>query len=117
MKYIKFQELQMLLCVVIFAMPLVARAELRAGAAKRVITPQMPVYLAGLSNNRMSIGVHDPLYARSVIFEDGKTRIGLVSLDLIGLLRRDVQKIQNKLRVPKRNALETSWRKKRLRRL
>ncbi|MBM3239291.1 hypothetical protein FJZ31_23610 [Candidatus Poribacteria bacterium] len=120
MKNIKLWELQMLLGMMIFTMPLVAHAELRAGAAKRVITPQMPVYLAGLSNNRLSIVAHDPLYARSVVFEDeinsssflydgtfsfrkrkswdGKTRIGLVSLDLIGLLRRDVQKIQNKLR-------------------
>lgn len=97
MKYIKL-EFQVLFCVMIFTMPLVAHAELQAGAAKRVITPQMPVYLAGLSNNRLSIGAHDPLYARSVVFEDGKTRLGLVSLDLIGLLRRDIQSIQNKLR-------------------
>jgi len=98
MKYIKLVELQVLLCAMIFTMNLVAHAELRAGAAKRVITPQMPVYLAGLSNNRLSIGVHDPLYARSVVFEDGKTRLGLVSLDLIGLIRQDVQSIQEKLR-------------------
>ena len=98
MKYIKLLELQVLFCAMIFTMNLVTHAELRVGAAKRVITPQMPVYLAGLKNNRLSIGVHDPLYARSVVFEDGKTRLGLVSLDLIGLIRQDVQSIQEKLR-------------------
>jgi len=98
MKYTKLLELQTLLCVVIFTMPFLARAELRAGAAKRVITPKTPVYLAGLGNNRLSIGAHDPLYVRAVVFEDGKTRLGLVSLDLIGLLRPDVRRIQRKLR-------------------
>ncbi len=61
MKYIKLLEFQILFCTMIFtSMPFVAYAELRAGAAKRVITPQTPAYLAGLANNRLSIGVHDP---------------------------------------------------------
>lgn len=67
---------------------------LRAGAAKRVITPEMNVYLAGLGNNRLSVGVHDDIYARCLMLNDGETTIGIVSLDLIGLTMQHTLKIR-----------------------
>jgi hypothetical protein len=70
---------------------------LRAGAAKRVITPEMSVYLAGLGNNRLSVGVHDDIYTRCLMLNDGETKIGIVSLDLIGLTMQHTLKIRQLL--------------------
>ena len=46
-------------------LPSAAMAEVRAGAAKRVITPDLklhgPVYMAGFDHNRKATGIHDDL--------------------------------------------------------
>ncbi len=65
----------------------VARAELRAGAARVEITPDvkaMPVPLGGYAARRgaPATGVHDPVYARALVLSDGATKVGIVSLDL-----------------------------------
>ena len=62
---------------------------MRAGVAKIDITPQAPVgafmtgYTAG--PDMPAAGVHDPLYARTLVLDDGSIKIALVALDLIGL--------------------------------
>ena len=67
---------------------------LQAGAAKRIITPRNSVYLAGWSNNRKSEGVHDDLFARCVLIDDGQMQIGFLSLDLLGVTRLQNIEIQ-----------------------
>lgn len=58
---------------------------LRAGVAKTDITPAKPVMLAGYgSRKELSQGVHDPLSARVVAFEQDGKRLVLVSTDLLG---------------------------------
>ncbi len=58
---------------------------LRAGAAKVDITPKKPVKMAGYaSRTGLSKGVHDPLSARVIVFENNGKRLVLVSTDLIG---------------------------------
>ena len=47
-------------------------------------------WLAGFHNNRPAIGVHDDLWARAVVFEQGETRVGLVVVDLVGWFYDDV---------------------------
>jgi len=42
------------------------------------------VFLAGFGNNRLATGKHDDLWARAIVLEDGKTRIAIVSIDVIG---------------------------------
>ena len=69
----------------------------RVGFAKRAITPVVggnPVYLAGFDNDRRATGVHDDLWARAIALGDldGRPRIVLVSVDLIGVFRDDVLK-------------------------
>ncbi|MEK7396999.1 MAG: neutral/alkaline non-lysosomal ceramidase N-terminal domain-containing protein [Candidatus Poribacteria bacterium] len=73
-------------------------SDLKAGAAKRIITPKMSVYMAGLAENRVSNGVHDDLYARCLLLGDENTMIGFVSLDIIGLTRWYVLKIKDDLK-------------------
>ena len=58
---------------------------LRAGIAKIDITPAKPVKMAGYgSRTGLSKGVHDPLSARAVAFENNGKRLVLVSTDIIG---------------------------------
>ncbi|MBL7968379.1 MAG: neutral/alkaline non-lysosomal ceramidase N-terminal domain-containing protein [Prolixibacteraceae bacterium] len=45
-----------------------------------------PVWIAGFSNSKAANGIHDDLWARTMIIDDGKTRIALVVLDAIGLM-------------------------------
>jgi hypothetical protein len=68
---------------------------LRFGFAKRTITPALgdrPVYLAGFDSDRRATGVHDDLWARAVAVSDGRFRVAVVSVDLIGVFLADVEK-------------------------
>ncbi|RJS85374.1 hypothetical protein CW702_01220 [Candidatus Bathyarchaeota archaeon] len=67
---------------------------LRAGASKIEITPTSKVFLAGLSGNRLSTGIHDDLWARCLALSDGNQILVLTSLDLIGLFLDDVNEIR-----------------------
>jgi len=63
------------------------QAEFRAGAAKIDITPKVwPVQLIGSFSERLADKAHDPLHARAIVCDDGKTRLAIVIVDncLIG---------------------------------
>ena len=73
---------------------------LHFGFAKRAITPTLgtkPVYLAGFDNDRKATGVHDDLWARAVAVSDGRLKIAIVSVDLIGVFHADVLKAREAL--------------------
>jgi len=74
---------------------------IRAGFAEADITPKIdkkkPVYVAGFGKNRVATGVHDPLMARAVVLADGKDKIALVSVDLVGYFLPEVDKVRVKL--------------------
>ncbi len=58
---------------------------LRAGTARVDITPTQPVQMSGYgSRKELSQGIHDPLSARVLAFEQGGKRLVLLSCDLIG---------------------------------
>jgi neutral ceramidase len=73
---------------------LTVRAEFRAGASKTVITPPNGVNMAGYYNARGSTGVLDDIHARALVIDDGTTRAGLVTLDLIGTPRELVEAVR-----------------------
>ncbi len=59
-----------------------AATHLRAGAARVDITPKLGVSLAGpISKNGPVAGVHDRLYARAVMLDDGATQLAIVVSD------------------------------------
>jgi hypothetical protein len=73
---------------------------LQFGFAKRAITPAIgvrPVYMAGFDTDRKATGVHDDLWARAVAVSDGRQKIAIVSVDLIGLFHADVLKARELL--------------------
>jgi len=47
-------------------------------------------WLAGFHQGRPATGVHDDIWARAVVFDDGHTSVGIVSVDAIGLFYDDV---------------------------
>lgn len=61
-------------------------AELKAGAAKADITPPIGsrMYGYGARGTNVSKGVHDPLYAKGLVLDDGSTKFAIVTLDLGG---------------------------------
>ena len=75
-----------------------------AGFAETDITPAIeagkPVYLAGYGFNRPATGVHDPLLARCVVIHDRERdrKIGIVSVDLVGLQLPTVRQVQAQLK-------------------
>src|SRR5437588_11499966 len=78
-----------------------SRAEaLEVGFGKAEVTPDVhaaPVWIAGYGHNRRATGVHDPLWARAVVLRDGKKKVALVSVDLVGLQYPNVQNVRKRL--------------------
>lgn len=61
-----------------------AEAPLRAGVATVDITPPVPFRMCGYFYERLSTGVKDPLFARAIVFRQGKESAALVFCDIIG---------------------------------
>src|SRR3712207_9593063 len=75
-------------------------AELQVGFGEADITPKLgdrPVYLAGFGQNRVATQVHDPLMARAVVLKHGRTKVALVSVDLVGLFHPHVVRVREGL--------------------
>ena len=52
------------------------------------------IYMAGFQSPRPAAGVHDELEAVAVVFDDGATRVGIVTADVVGLSHSFVQKVR-----------------------
>jgi neutral ceramidase len=72
---------------------------LQAGAARVVITPPIGVplsgYFAAEGRKETARDVHDDLYARAVVLNDGERTIAIVTTDLIGLGDEEVAAVRN----------------------
>jgi neutral ceramidase len=76
-----YRMLSTLLAVLFFASPNLSADELHVGGAKVNITPKK-----GESHYRgVSEGTHDPLFARALVFEQGKVKAALVVLDVLNV--------------------------------
>ncbi|WP_273275839.1 hypothetical protein [Maribacter polysiphoniae] len=56
-------------------------------------------WIAGMSNAKPAQGVHDDVWSRVMVLDDGKSRVAMVSLDAIGFLHGDIIDIRK--RIPK----------------
>jgi len=52
---------------------------LRAGAAKVDITPPRDMF--PIQGRQVLAGVHDPLYARALVLDNGTSKVALISVD------------------------------------
>ena len=59
--------------------------EFRAGATRVDITPDLGILIVGSFSPRPATDVHDPLYARTLVLDDGSTRIAFVVIDNVGV--------------------------------
>lgn len=53
-----------------------------------------PVWMAGFQNRRAAAGIHDDLWARAMVLDDGTTRLAIVALDAIGFGNDDVIRVR-----------------------
>lgn len=67
---------------------------LMVGAASAPINPAEGTFLGGYGHNRRATGVHDDLYAKAVVFDDGDTAVALVVCDALGIQYDTVQEIR-----------------------
>jgi neutral ceramidase len=77
-----------------------ARAELEAGVAKADITPPIGGEMAGYSARgaAVSTGVHDPLFAKAIVLDDGARRVAIVTLDLAGFSADSTARVKEKVK-------------------
>ena len=62
------------------------------------ITPSFNIPLGGyLERTSLSIGVHDPLYARSLVIDDEEKTTAIISLDLLAIDRKTTEEIREDL--------------------
>jgi hypothetical protein len=63
-------------------------ADFRAGVARLDITPEGPIWMSGYaSRNKPSEGIYERLWAKALAIENGRSRVVIVTTDLIGLPR------------------------------
>jgi neutral ceramidase len=71
--------------------------QLLAGAATAVITPTLGVSLCGSMLDRSAANIHDDLRARSVVLDNGETKIALVVLDLLAARKEWLSEIKHQI--------------------
>src|SRR5579872_4748616 len=80
-----FRLLSVLLLTCCFSFPAAAQSTkpaLRAGAYAQDVTPQkFPISVNGGMSDRQATSAHDPLHARCLVLDDGKTKVALVVVD------------------------------------
>src|SRR5688572_1145688 len=62
-----------------------AKREFRAGAGRVDITPDLGILIVGSFNPTPATHVHDPLYARTLVLDDGTMQIAFVIVDNVGV--------------------------------
>ena len=69
---------------------------LRAGVQEIDITPPVGIGMTGFGGRpSVSVGIHDPLFAKCLVLENGGVRAGIVTTDLLSLDLDLVQKIRD----------------------
>ena len=56
-----------------------------------------PVWIAGFGHRRAANGIHDDLWARCMVLDDGKTRLAIVALDAIGFMNDEVIDVKKRI--------------------
>ncbi len=68
---------------------------MKAGVATANITPPVGVDMTGFGGRPSPcVGVHDDLYARALVLDNGDARIGIVTTDLLSLARPIVERVR-----------------------
>jgi len=68
---------------------------IKIGCGASKITPELGASMAGYFNERKATAIHDDLYAKAMIFDDGDVVAGLLCCDLICISKEDIAKIRD----------------------
>jgi hypothetical protein len=81
-----------LACLLVFStVAELSAAPLKAGAAVADITPkEFPMNMPGGFNANLATTAHDPLHARALVLDDGKTQVVWVVIDNLGVPKKVV---------------------------
>ncbi len=72
--------------------------KLQAGAAIIDVTPQKPMFLHGYPHvERISQGIHDPLYASALIIDNSEIQIGFCTVDVIFISREITDRVREQV--------------------
>ena len=74
--------------------PGLAEAYEAAFGSPAVVNHTDPIFLAGFGNNRQATGYNDRLWARGMVLERKNLRIAIVSIDLIGYFKNEIDTIR-----------------------
>ncbi len=76
----------------------------KVGIAQVEITPPVGSSLAGYFYDRKSTGIHDPLYAKTFLFQSGDLLAAVITCDLLALMSETVEEVKwlvkNRLSLP-----------------
>ncbi|MBP0635907.1 neutral/alkaline non-lysosomal ceramidase N-terminal domain-containing protein [Cupriavidus sp. AcVe19-6a] len=67
---------------------------MRAGASDVIITPPLPVQLAGHKGQRVAVGILDDIHARCVVIQDCDRSVAIISVELLWLSREHISQIR-----------------------
>jgi neutral ceramidase len=81
------------------------KGSLRAGAAKADISPTKDMF--PITSGQLFSSVHDPIYARALVLDNGSAKVAFISLDLTEELGGDdlVKAITDELKIPRQNLI------------
>jgi len=65
---------------------------MKIGFGQMDITPPIPTLMAGSVTIRIAEKVHDDLFAKAMVLDDGERKIAIVGCDVIALKRQTVAK-------------------------
>ena len=72
--------------------------KIQAGTAIIDVTPQKPMFLHGYPHvDRISQGIHDPLYASALIIDNSETQIGFCAVDVIFVSREITDMVRKRV--------------------
>jgi hypothetical protein len=71
---------------------------LKAGVAKVDVTPPVGARMAGFAGRVFpALAVHDPLWAKAIVFDNGRSRVAMVGMDLIGISEKSVAAVREQV--------------------
>ncbi len=74
--------------------PSLATAYEAAFGVPAVVNHTDPIYMAGFGNGREATDYNDRLWARGVVLDRGDSRVAIVSIDLVGYFKNEVDTIR-----------------------
>lgn len=88
---------RLLLLAALVALPWQARAQLKIAVSSTVVTPFLDQPMAGYYYPRSAEGIHDPLQAKALVFEDGSRRAVLVACDTVSIQKETTDQVRRRI--------------------